>query len=92
MEDQPSTKGIPEGEPSVIKDGLSNSDEDMTGTHQSIMNQDDANLITSLLDTQKDDRKRHFCADQENEVIKTPEECLHKAPSSPTWKKIPKRT
>ena len=29
--DQPPIKGILEGEPSAIKDGLSNSDEDMTG-------------------------------------------------------------
>ena len=82
MRDQPSIEVIPEGKLSAIKDGSSNSDKDMTGTHQSIINQDDANLLTSLLDIQKDDRKRHFCADQENEVIKTPEECLHKAQRS----------
>ena len=42
---------IPEGEPSAIEHGSSNIDKDMTEPHHSKMNQDDATLILSLLDT-----------------------------------------
>ena len=82
MIDQPRIEGIPEGQPSAIKDGLSNSDKDMTKTHNSKINQNDVNLLSSLLDIPKDDRKTQYCADRENEVIKTSEDCFHKAEGS----------
>ena len=90
--DQLSIAGIPEGEPSVIKDDPSNIDEDMTGTHHSKINQDDLNLLSSLLDILKDDRKRHLDADQENKVIKSSEDRFQKAQCSHILSKILKRT
>ena len=92
MLDQPSADGIPEGEPSAIKDGLSNIDKDMAGTHHSKLNQDDVNLLSSLLDISKDDRKRNLHADQENELIKSSEDHFHKAQYSHISLKILKRT
>ena len=65
MIDQPRIEGIPEGDPSAIKNGSSNSDEDMAGTHHSKINQDDVNLLSSLLEIPRDDRKIQYYADQE---------------------------
>ena len=47
---QPHIEGIPEGEPSVIKDKSFNSEEDIIRTHHSALNQDDVNLLSPLLD------------------------------------------
>ena len=79
MIDQPRIKVILGGDLSAIKDRLFNSDEDTTRTHHSKMNKNDVNLLSSLLDIPKDDRKRHLYANQENEVIKTSEDRFHKA-------------
>ena len=79
MIDQPRMEGIPEGERSAIKDGSSNSDEDMTRIHHSIIDQDDVNLLSPLLEISTKDRKRQYDADLENEIINTPEDRFHKA-------------
>ena len=70
MSDQPSIDGIPEGEPSAIKGGLSNIEEDMTGTYHSKINQDDVNLLSSLQDISNDNRKRCFHTDHKNSFKK----------------------
>ena len=57
MLDQLYIEGIPEGELSVIKNGLFNIDKHITRTHQSTLNQDDNNLPSPLLDIPTEDRK-----------------------------------
>ena len=81
--DQPHIRGVPEGEPSVIKDGLFNSDEDITRTQHSTPNQDDINLLSPLLDIPMEDRKRQHDANLANEVINTSEDRFHNAEGSP---------
>ena len=93
--DPPRIDGILEREPSAIKDGLSNIDEDMTETQHSKINQDDATLILSLLDTSNkeapSDRKIYH-TNQENEVTTSTEDCFRKAECSHIQTKILKRT
>ena len=71
-------EGIPKGDPSVIKDGSFNSDEDTTSTHHLTTNQDE-------------DRKRQYDADLANKVNNTSKDSFHKAEGSPILTKILKR-
>ena len=68
----------------------------MTEPHYSNVNQDDANLILSLLDTPKEedttDRKQHLHADLEHKVTNSSKDRLHKAECSHIQPKILKRT
>ena len=87
MIDQPHIAGIPEGGPSVIKDGSSNSDEDIARTRHSTVHQDDVNLLSPLLDIPTEDRKRQYDTDLANEVINTSKDHFHKAKDSPIFTK-----
>ena len=60
MSDLPHVEGVPEGEPSAIKDTSFESDKDITRTHHSTLNQDDVNLLSPLLDIPMEDRKIHY--------------------------------
>ena len=54
----------------------------MTRTHHSTVKQDGVNLLSPLLDISKEDRKKQYDADLENEVTKTSEDCFHNAEGS----------
>ena len=91
MIDQPHIESIPGGEPSIIKDGLSNSDKDITRTHYSTINWDDVNLLSPLLDIPTEDRNIQYDVDLANEVFNISEDCFHKAEGSPIFTKRLKR-
>ena len=83
MLEPPRVDGIPEGEPSAIKDGSSNIDKNMSESHHCKINQDDATFVLSLLDDSKEDvttdRKRQLHVDPNNGVTKSFKECIRKA-------------
>ena len=96
MLDPPRIDSIPEGKPSAVEDGLFTIDKDMIESHHSKINQDDATLILSLLDTSKEERttnrNRHLHVDLENELTKSSEERLRKAEYSHNSSRILKTT
>jgi hypothetical protein len=91
----PRIDGIPEGGPLVIEVRLSNIYKEMSESHYSEVNQDDATLILSMLDDSKEeammDRKRDLHADPENEVTKSTKDCFCKPEYSHIQTKILKK-
>ena len=91
MLDLPHVELVPEAEASAIKDESFNSDEDITRTHHSTLNQDDVNLLSPFLDIPTEDKKRQYDANLANEVINTSEDRFHNAEGSPISTKILRR-
>ena len=83
MLDLPHVEGVPEGEPSAIKDTSFESDKDITRTHHSTLKQDDVKLPSPLLDIPMEDRKIQYDADLANKVINTSKDRFHNAEGSP---------
>ena len=96
MRDPPRIDGIPKEEPSAIKDWSSNIDKDICESHHCKINQADAILILSLVDTSKEegvaDRKIQLHADPDNGVTKSSTEYLRKTECSHNASKILKTT
>ena len=76
-----------EGRPSAIQDESFDSNEDITRTHHSTLNQDDVNHPSPLLDIPTEDRNRQHDGDVTNEVAKTPEDRFHNSEGSPIFEK-----
>jgi type II secretory ATPase GspE/PulE/Tfp pilus assembly ATPase PilB-like protein len=91
----PRIDGIPEGGPLVIEVRLSNIYKEMSESHYSEVNQDDATLISKMLDDLKEEatanRKRDLHVNPEDEVTKSTKDLFRKTEYSHTQKKLIKR-
>ena len=90
MADPPHVEDVPAGEPSAIQDESFDSNKDTTRPHHSTLNQDDANLLSQLLNVPMEDRKRQY-EDLTNEVVKTSDNRFNNAEGSPISSKRLKR-